>query len=49
MLLRIDEKAGHGIGSTKAQTDALYADIVTFILSRTSGDAPAPTSPERGR
>ncbi len=32
VLLRVDEKAGHGIGSTKAQTDALYADVVTFIL-----------------
>ena len=31
VLLRIDEKAGHGIGSTKAQTDELWADIVTFI------------------
>ena len=32
VLLRIDEKAGHGIGSTKTQTDELYADIATFIL-----------------
>jgi prolyl oligopeptidase len=33
VLLRIDEKAGHGIGSTKAQTDALYADMIAFILA----------------
>jgi prolyl oligopeptidase len=32
VLLRVDEKAGHGIGSTKAQTDELYADLATFIL-----------------
>ncbi|WP_380939606.1 prolyl oligopeptidase family serine peptidase [Sphingomonas floccifaciens] len=31
VLLRVDEDGGHGIGSTKAQTDSLYADIVTFI------------------
>lgn len=33
VLLRIDEKAGHGIGSTRAQTDALYADMIAFILA----------------
>lgn len=32
VLLRVDEKAGHGIGSTKSQTDELYADMTTFIL-----------------
>lgn len=32
VLLRVDEKAGHGIGSTKSQTDQLYADMATFIL-----------------
>lgn len=32
VLLRVDEKAGHGIGSTKTQTDQLYADVATFIL-----------------
>src|SRR5450631_54105 len=31
-LLRIDEEAGHGIGSTKAQTDALTADWIAFVL-----------------
>ena len=30
VLLRIDEKAGHGIGSTKTQTDQLYADITNI-------------------
>jgi prolyl oligopeptidase len=38
VLFRVDEKAGHGIGSTKSQNDALYADIVTFILAH-SGKA----------
>jgi prolyl oligopeptidase len=33
VLLRVDEKAGHGIGSTKAQTDELYADMAAFILA----------------
>jgi prolyl oligopeptidase len=32
VLLRIDEEAGHGIGSTKAQTDALTADWIGFVL-----------------
>ncbi|WP_114241498.1 prolyl oligopeptidase family serine peptidase [Dyella sp. C9] len=32
VLLRVDEQAGHGIGSTKTQTDALVADMITFIL-----------------
>jgi len=41
VLLRVDEKAGHGIGSTKTQNDELYADVVTFVLSRTGGAAPA--------
>jgi prolyl oligopeptidase len=34
VLLRIDEEAGHGIGSTKTQTDALAADVVAFVLWR---------------
>ena len=33
VLFRVDEKAGHGIGSTKTQNDELYADVVTFILA----------------
>lgn len=34
VLLRVDEEAGHGIGSTKSQTDGLYADIIAFIKWR---------------
>ena len=47
VLLRIDEKAGHGIGSTKTQTDQLYADVATFVLWQ-SGKAPAGAHGERG-
>lgn len=36
VLLRVDEKAGHGIGSTRTQSDELYADILTFIKLRTA-------------
>jgi prolyl oligopeptidase len=49
VLLRIDEKAGHGIGSTKTQTDELYADIVTFILWRAGEKSSATAGAERGR
>jgi prolyl oligopeptidase len=35
VLLRIDEEAGHGIGSTKSQTDALTADEIAFIFWHT--------------
>ena len=31
VLLRVDEDAGHGIGSTKTQNDEVYADILSFI------------------
>jgi prolyl oligopeptidase len=34
VLLRIDEEAGHGIGSTKTQTDALAADVIAFVRWR---------------
>jgi prolyl oligopeptidase len=47
VLLRIDEKAGHGIGSTKTQTDQLYADVATFVLWQ-SGKPPAGAHGERG-
>lgn len=47
VLLRVDEKAGHGIGSTKSQTDELYADIVTFIKWRT--DRAGHSGAEHGR
>ena len=36
VLLRVDFDAGHGIGSTRAQNDALAADIYAFVLWRTS-------------
>jgi prolyl oligopeptidase len=51
VLFRIDEKAGHGIGSTKTQNDELYADVVTFILARSGkGEAPKQAGPgERGQ
>jgi prolyl oligopeptidase len=34
ILLRIDDEAGHGIGSTKTQTDALGADVIAFVFWR---------------
>ena len=34
VLLRIDAEAGHGIGSTKSQDDALYADMWAFVFWR---------------
>ena len=34
VLLRIDADAGHGIGSTKSQNDALYADMWAFVFWR---------------
>ena len=43
VLLRIEEQAGHGIGSTKSQTDGLFADTYSFVFWRAgrSGWAPA--------
>jgi len=38
VLLRIDEEAGHGIGSTRAQGDALTADWIAFIQWRSGKD-----------
>ena len=34
ILLRIDEQAGHGIGSTRSQNDKLYADMYAFVFWR---------------
>ena len=34
ILLRIDAEAGHGMGSTKSQDDALYADMWAFVFWR---------------
>lgn len=48
VLLRIDEKAGHGIGSTKTQTDQLYADVATFILWRSGAQRQTRVKGERG-
>lgn len=31
VLLRVDSQAGHGIGSTRSQTDALTADWIAFV------------------
>lgn len=38
VLLRVEEQAGHGVGSTKSQGDALIADSISFIKWR-SGEA----------
>lgn len=35
VLLRVDFDAGHGIGSTRTQSDALYADAFAFVLWQT--------------
>jgi prolyl oligopeptidase len=35
VLLRVDFDAGHGIGSTRSQADALTADMYSFVLWRT--------------
>jgi prolyl oligopeptidase len=34
VLLRVDRDNGHGIGSTRAQSDSLWADILSFVLRR---------------
>ena len=34
VLLRIDSQAGHGIGSTRSQSDALSADWIAFVKWR---------------
>lgn len=35
VLLRVDFDAGHGVGSTRSQSDALAADMYGFVLWRT--------------
>jgi prolyl oligopeptidase len=37
VLLRVDPHAGHGHGSTKAQRDALAADVFAFLLHHLDG------------
>lgn len=44
VLLRVDEDAGHGIGSTKTQNDELYADIVSFIKWTIAAPGWSPTA-----
>jgi prolyl oligopeptidase len=44
VLLRVDEDAGHGIGSTKTQSDQLYADILSFIKWRLAQNGAASTA-----
>jgi prolyl oligopeptidase len=39
VLLRIDQEAGHGIGSTRTQTDALTADWIAFAFWRSGAPA----------
>ena len=34
VILRVDYDAGHGIGSTKSQSDELLADEYAFLLSQ---------------
>ncbi len=34
VLLRIDREGGHGIGSTRSQTDSLAADMYSFVFWR---------------
>lgn len=34
ILLRVDAEAGHGVGSSKGQEDALYADLWAFVFWR---------------
>jgi prolyl oligopeptidase len=49
VLLRIDEEAGHGIGSTKTQTDRLTADWIAFIFWRAGQPDWQPTLPGSAR
>jgi prolyl oligopeptidase len=34
VLLRVDFDAGHGLGSTRQQTDAQWADVLAFVLAQ---------------
>ncbi len=45
VLLRIDQQAGHGIGSTRAQTDALTADGIAFAFWRAGLPGWQPATP----
>lgn len=45
VLLRVDFQAGHGLGSTRSQNDALQADNYAFVLWRTGHPAFQPRQP----
>ncbi len=47
VLLRIDAQAGHGIGSTRSQTDALSADWIAFVKWRAGDPAWKPVFPAK--
>ena len=42
VLLRIDAHAGHGVGSTQAQRNAVIADMFAFLLAQLTDDTRAP-------
>jgi prolyl oligopeptidase len=44
VLLRVDDEAGHGIGSTKTQRDEEHADVVSFMFWRAGRDGWRPTA-----
>jgi len=44
VLLRVDEQAGHGIGSTRTQTDLLTADWIAFAKWRAGDPAWRPNA-----
>jgi prolyl oligopeptidase len=45
ILLRVDFDAGHGVGSTRSQSDALAADMYSFVLWQTGVRAFQPNKP----
>jgi prolyl oligopeptidase len=47
VLLRVEEEAGHGIGSTKSQRDMEFADIAAFIFWRLRRPGWQPDTPLR--
>jgi prolyl oligopeptidase len=46
VLLRVDFDAGHGMGSTRSQSDALAADMYAFVLWQTGVKAFQPQKPD---
>jgi prolyl oligopeptidase len=49
VLLRIDEQAGHGIGSTRTQGDLLSADEIAFVFWRSGRPGWRPDAAGAGR